>query len=64
MADQFSDLQIVIPYDRFCDLMEAARALPQLREDFDSLNQQHDSLRSQFFELMDAFGDLRRTVSD
>lgn len=58
------DLQVLIPYKDLMELFEASRQIEQLKEDNKRLHKQLDSLRSEFVELMDAFGDLKHYVSD
>lgn len=57
-------LQVIIPYETLCELMEASQEVIKLRKDLNRLTKQHDALRNQFLELMEAFGDLKRYVSD
>lgn len=58
------ELQVLIPYKDLMELLEASRQIEQLKKDNKRLHKQLDALRSEFVELMDAFGDLRRYVSD
>lgn len=58
------DLQVLIPYKDLVELLEASRQIEQLKKDNKRLHTKLDALRSQFVELMDAFGDLKRYVSD
>lgn len=58
------DFQVLIPYKTLCDLLEASKEVIKLRSDVHRLTVQQDRLRSQFIELMDAFGDLKDYVSD
>ncbi len=64
MKKKSPDLQIVIPYSAYCDLLEAAQSVPELHVTIERQKCALDVLRSQLIELMDAFGELRRTVSD
>lgn len=58
------ELQVLIPYKDLMELLEASRQIEQLKKDNKRLHKQLDALRSEFVELMDAFGDLRSYVSD
>lgn len=58
------ELQVLIPYKDLMELLEASRQIEQLKKDNKRLHKQLEVLRSEFVELMDAFGDLRRYVSD
>lgn len=63
MAKQ-PDLQVLIPYKTLCELLEVAQEVPKLRKEFKQLIKQQDALRTEVFQLKEAFGDLRRWVSD
>lgn len=58
------ELQVLIPYKDLMELLEASRQIEQLTKDNKRLHKQLEALRLQFTELMDAFGELRRYVSD
>ena len=58
------DIQVVIPYKDLVELLEASKEIKDLRSDNKRLYQQFDALRSQFLELMEQFGDLKRFVQD
>ena len=58
------ELQVLIPYKDLMELLEASRQIEQLKKDNKRLHKQLYALRSEFVELMDAFGELRRYVSD
>lgn len=58
------ELQVLIPYKDLMELLEASRQIEQLKKDNKRLHNQMIQLRSQFTELMDAFGELKRYVSD
>ena len=58
------ELQVLIPYKDLMELLEASRQIEQLKKDNKRLHKQLDALRSQFLELMEAFGDLKHYVSD
>lgn len=58
------DFQVLIPYKDLMELLEASRQIEQLKKDNKRLHIKLDALRSQFTELMDAFGELKRYVSD
>lgn len=63
MAKQ-PEIQVLIPYKDLCELLKASEEVKQLRSEVSRLSVQQDRLRSQFIELMDAFGDLRDYVID
>ena len=56
--------QVLIPYKTLCELLEVAQEVPKLRREFDRLYKQQNALRVEFLQLKEAFGDLRRYVSD
>lgn len=58
------DLQVLIPYKDLMELLEASKQIEQLKKDNKRLHNQMIQLRSQFTEVMDAFGELKRYVSD
>ena len=58
------DFQVLIPYNTLCELLEASKEVIKLRSDVQRLAVQQDRLRSQFVELLDAFGDLKDYVTD
>lgn len=58
------DLQVVLPYKDLVELLNASKKVSDLEADNKKLHQQMDALRSQFTELMDKFGELRREVMD
>ena len=58
------DPQVLIPYSQLVDLLEAADRLETIEDDLKYIRTAQDALRSQFTELMIAFGDLKRFVSD
>lgn len=58
------ELQVLIPYKDLLELLEASRQIEQLKKDNKRLHKQLDALRTQFIELMEAFGDLKWYVSD
>lgn len=59
-----SDFQVLIPYKTLCELLEASKEVIHLRAEVKRLSVQQDRLRSQFIELLDAFGDLKDYVTD
>lgn len=63
MAKQ-PDIQVLIPYQTLCELLDASKEVIKLRSEVQRLSVQQDRLRSQFIELMDAFGDLKDYVTD
>ena len=58
------ELQVLIPYKDLMELLEASKQIEQLKKDNKRLHNQMIQLRSQFTEVMDAFGELKRYVSD
>ena len=58
------DPQVLIPYSQLVDLLEAADWLETIEDDVRYIRNAQDALRSQFTEMMIAFGDLKRFVSD
>ena len=58
------DIQVVLPYKDLVELLEASRQIESLKADNKRLHDQLDALRSQFLELMEQFGDLKRFVQD
>ena len=58
------DFQFLIPYKPLCELLEASKEVIKLRSDVQRLAVQQDRLRSQFVELLDAFGALKDYVTD
>lgn len=58
------DIQVVLPYKDLLELLEASKQVGDLKADNKRLHDQMDALRSQFTELMDKFGELRREVID
>ena len=64
MAKRLPELQVLIPYSQLMDLLKASETVDQLSADNKRLHDQLSSLRTQFVELMDAFGELRSFVKD
>lgn len=58
------DPQVLIPYSQLVDLLEAADRLETIEDDVRYIRNAQDALQSQFTEMMIAFGDLKRFVSD
>lgn len=58
------DIQVVLPYKDLVELLEASREIKRLEADNKRLHEQVGALRSQFLELMEQFGDLKRFVQD
>ena len=58
------DPQVLIPYSQLEDLLEASERLGGIEQDMKRILKMQDALRSQMAELMIAFGDLKRFVSD
>lgn len=58
------DLQVVIPYKTLVSLLAASEEIPVMKEKIELRDQQLAALRHQFTELMEAFGELKKFVSD
>ena len=58
------DPQVLIPYSQLVDLLEASDRLETIEDDVKYIRKTQEQLRSQFTEMMIAFGDLKRFVSD
>lgn len=58
------DPQVLIPYSQLIDLLEASDRLGSIEQDMKRLLLMQEQLRSQLTEVMIAFGDLKRYVSD
>ena len=58
------DPQVLSPYSQLVDLLEASERLGGIEQDMKRILKMQDALRSQMAELMIAFGDLKRFVSD
>lgn len=58
------DPQVLIPYSQLMDLLEASDRLETIEDDVKYIRKTQEQLRSQFTEMMIAFGDLKRFVSD
>lgn len=55
---------MVLPYSRLVELLEAAQAVGDLQLQHDRLMDQLGALRSQFTDLMEVVGDLKREIAD
>lgn len=55
---------MVLPYSRLVELLEAAQAVDDLKQQHDRVLDQLGALRNQFTDLMEVVGDLRREISD
>ena len=58
------DIQVVLPYKDLVELLEASKQIESLKEDNKRLHVQLGALRSQFLEVMEQFGDLKRFIQD
>ena len=58
------DPQVLIPYSKLVELLEASDRLGSIESDVQRILKMQDAMRSQMSELMIAFGDLKRFVSD
>lgn len=64
MKKSVPELQVVLPYSKLLELLEAAQAVEDLRRENKRLYEQFGALRSQFTELMDVVGDLKRDIDN
>lgn len=64
MANRSPDFQVLVSYKDLCTLLDAAKKVEELNRKQKRLEQQFDKLNDRFLELMIAFGDLKRWVSD
>lgn len=62
--DKLPDIQVVLPYKDLVELLQASKEIKELRSDNKRLYEQLGALRSQFLELMEQFGDLKRFIQD
>ena len=58
------DPQVLIPYSQLVDLLAASDRLGTIELDMKRILVMQEQLRSQLTEVMIAFGDLKRFVSD
>ena len=58
------DPQVLIPYSQLVDLLEASDRLETIESDMKRILVMQQQLRTQMTEVMIAFGDLKRFVSD
>ena len=58
------DPQVLIPYSQLVELLEASDRLGSIESDVQRILKMQDAMRCQMSELMIAFGDLKRFVSD
>lgn len=58
------DPQVLIPYSQLVDLLAASDRLGAIELDMKRILVMQEQLRSQLTEVMIAFGDLKRFVSD
>ena len=58
------DPHVLIPSSQLVDLLEASDRLETIEDDVKYIRKTQEQLRSQFTEMMIAFGDLKRFVSD
>lgn len=56
------ELQVVLPYSRLLELLEAAHSVEDLKKDNSRLYDQMGALRSQFTELMDVVQELKDLI--
>lgn len=59
-----SEFQVVLPYKRLCELLEASKKVEKLEREMKRLSEQQVALRSLYTELAIAFGDLKRHLND
>ena len=58
------DPHVLIPYSQLVDLLAASDRLGSIEQDMRRILVMQEQLRSQLTEVMIAFGDLKRFVSD
>ena len=58
------DPQVLIPYSQLVDLLEASDRLEGIESDMKRILVMQQQLRTQMTEVMIAFGDLKKFVSD
>lgn len=64
MPNSVPELQVVLPYSRLVELLEAAQAVKDLRNENVRLSEQLCALRSQFTELMIVVSDLKKEINN
>ena len=64
MANRPPDFQVLVSYKDLCTLLDAAKKVDDLSRKQKRLELQFEKLNERFLELMIAFGDLKRWVSD
>ena len=64
MGKKLPDLQVLISYRDLVGLLDASEKLDELLAANFRLTAQQSALRSQFTELMEAFGELKAFIKD
>lgn len=64
MKKSVPELQVVLPYSRLLELLDAAQAVEDLRRENKRLEEQLSALRSQFTEMLVVLGDLKKEIED
>ena len=64
MPNFVPELQVVLPYSRLLELLDAAQAVKDLRQENERLTDQVRALRSQFTEVMVVINDLKKEINN
>lgn len=62
--DAFGELQVLIPYSRLMELLNAANRVDEMSDQVKQLSNQQVALWSQFTELMQKYKELYDFVKD
>ena len=62
--DSFGELQVLIPYSRLMELLNAANRVEEMSDQVKQLLEQQGALRNQFTELMQKYKELHDFVKD
>ena len=62
MKKSVPELQVVLPYSRLLELLEAAQSVEDLRKDNSLLRDQLGALRGQFTELVELVQELKDLI--
>lgn len=62
MKKYVPELQVVLPYSKLLELLEAAQSVEDLKKDNSRLCDQMGALRSQFTELMEIVQELKDLI--
>lgn len=64
MKKTVPELQVVLPYSKLLELLEAAQAVEDLHKANKRLDDQLGALRNQFTDMMVVLGDLKKEIQD